>query len=647
MGKNLVEKIIGAHLLGGHMAVGEEVSIGVDCVLTQDSAGTMAYLQFEAIGVPKIQNKLAVTYIDHQTLQEGFENADDHCYLQSAAGKFGARFSKAGNGICHQVHLERFSRPGWTMVGTDSHTPTCGAVGMLSIGVGGLDAAVAMGGGPFYLTYPKVIRINLNGRLNPWCTAKDIVLDVLRILGVKGNVGSVIEYGGEGVKTLTVPERATIANMGTETGVTTSLFPSDEMTRAFFIAQQREDQWQPLLPDDDAVYDRTIDIDLGTIEPNVAMPHSPGHVCKLRDTAGLKVDQVLIGSCTNSSYRDLMMAAEMLKGRRVHKNISFGIAPGTRQVYQMIAANGALNTFLAAGARILEPACGFCAGCGQSPKSGAVSVRTSNRNFKGRSGTADASIYLVSPESAVAAALTGQLTDPRDLEMECPAIVLPTAYLIDDSMIIEPPGTGDIVRGPNIGAPPHKASLPERLDGTIVLKVGDNITTDHILPAGALLKYRSNIAKYSEYVFRDMDPQFPRRCKANQERSKASVIVAGLSYGQGSSREHAAICPMLLGVEAVIAKSIERIHWANLINFGIVPLFFNDDKDYEKLNQGDELIIERLHQAVAGKDLTVKNVTRKYEFAVHSPLSSRQKDILLAGGLLNYTKKINGLNQMS
>jgi len=638
MGQNLVEKILNAHLISGTMQAGEEIGIEVDCVLTQDTAGTMAYLQFEAIGVPRIKSKLAVTYIDHQTLQEGFENADDHCYLQSAAGKFGAKFSKAGNGICHQVHLERFSRPMWTMLGTDSHTPTCGAVGMLSIGVGGLDAAVAMGGGLFYLTVPKVIRVNLNGRLNPWCTAKDIALEVLHILGVHGNVGCAIEFGGDGVKTLTVPERGTMTNMCTETGVTTSLFPSDEPTRQFFIAQQREEQWQNLSPDSDAQYDRIIDIDLGEIEPNVAMPHSPGNVKKIKEVVVPKVDQVLIGSCTNSSYRDLMIVAKILEGRRVNPTVSFGVVPGTRQVLQMITANGALSTLIAAGARILEPACGFCVGLGQSPKSEAVSVRTNNRNFKGRSGTEDAKIYLVSPESATAAALTGRLIDPRDLGISYPEITLPKVYHIDDSMILEPTGTGEIVRGPNIGMPPSNTTLPDRLDGSVVIKVGDNITTDHILPAGSLMKYRSNVAKYSEYVFRDVDPEFSARCRENQQQNKASIIVAGVSYGQGSSREHAAICPMFLGVKAVIAKGIERIHWSNLINFGILPLFFMNPTDYERLQPGDELTIDNLPDAINCEAITVINTTRRYEFSVSCPLSSRQRKIILQGGLLNFTR---------
>lgn len=638
MGKNIVEKIILAHLRSGQMTAGEEAGIEVDCVLTQDSAGTMAYLQFEAIGVPKIKSKLAVTYIDHQTLQDGFENADDHTYLQSAANKFGAKFSRAGNGICHQVHLERFCRPGWTMVGTDSHTPTCGAVGMLSIGVGGLDAAVAMGGGPFYLTYPRVIRINLNGSLQPWCTAKDIVLEVLRLLSVKGNVGCVIEYGGSGLASLTVPERATITNMGTETGVTTSVFPSDRMTRKFFAAQQREDEWSELTADEDAVYERVIDINLGEIEPNVALPHSPDNVKCVKEAAGLKVDQVMIGSCTNSSYRDLMIVAKMLEGRRISDHVSLGIVPGSRQVYQMIAANGALNILLSAGARILESACGFCCGCGQSPKSGAVSVRTNNRNFKGRSGTADAGIYLVSPETAAAAAITGVLTDPRELGMAYPEIILPEKFPVDDGMLIVPSGEGEIVRGPNIGAPPSRPALPEDLAGKVALKVGDNITTDHILPAGALLKYRSNVAKYSEFVFRDVDGEFPGRCRENLQNGQASIIIGGASYGQGSSREHAAICPMFLGVQAVIAKSIERIHWSNLVNFGILPLFFIDDADYDRIGLEDELAIDDLRQAIQAETVIVRNISRKYNFTVRCSLSERQRKILLQGGLLNYTK---------
>lgn len=638
MGQSITEKIIRAHLKSGELIVGEELGIDIDCVLTQDSAGTMAYLQFEAINVPRIKSKLAVTYIDHQTLQDGFENADDHCYLQSAARRFGGYFSRAGNGICHQTHLERFSRPGWTMLGTDSHTPTCGAVGMMSIGVGGLDAAVAMGGGAFYLPFPRLICINLVGRLRPWCAAKDVALEVLRLLGVKGNVGAVIEYRGEGVRTLTVPERATITNMGTETGVTTSLFPSDEITRRFFVAQQREADWVALAADDDAVYDHILTIDLGKIEPAVAAPHSPGNVHPVREYSGLKVNQVLIGSCTNSSYRDLMLAASILEGRHVHPEVSLGIVPGTRQVYQMITANGALSTLIAAGARIFEPTCGFCCGCGQAPKSGAVSLRTNNRNFRGRSGTADAEVYLVSPETAAVAAITGRVTDPREMQWDYPAIELPEYYHTDDSMILKSDFQGEIVRGPNIGAPPTKEGLPDTLCGAVALKVGDNITTDHILPAGSLLKYRSNIEKYSEYVFRDVDGAFPKRCKEYRAQNKASIIIAGLSYGQGSSREHAAICPMSMGVQAVIAKGIERIHWSNLINFGILPLFFTADADYEQLKPGDELTIEKLPEVIYCDTITVKNVTQKTTFLVSCPLSERQRHILLAGGLLNYTK---------
>jgi len=637
LARNLVEKIIAQHLAAGEMLAGREVGINIDQTLLNDTQGTMAFLQFEAIGMSAVQTKLTVVYIDHQTLQDGFENADDHCYLQTAASKFGAKYSKAGNGICHQVHLERFSRPGWTLLGTDSHTPTCGAAGMLAIGAGALDGAVATGGGPFYLTSPKVIRINLTGRLQPWCTAKDISLEVLKLLGTTGNAGTIIEYGGPALAALTVPERATVTNMGAELGVTTSLFPSDEMTRRFFVAQQREAQWAEFLPDENAAYDRVIEIDLGHIEPNVAAPHSPGNVHKLRELAGMKVDQVLIGSCTNSSYRDLMMVAAMLQGRRVNQEVSFGVAPGSRQVLQMIARNGALNNLIDAGARILETTCGFCFGSGQAPKSGAVSVRTNNRNFEGRSGTKDAQIYLVSPEAAVAAALTGKLTDPRDLGMAYPEIQTP-AFHIDDSMIVEPVGARQIVRGPNIGPPPFNDPLPPTLTGCVVLKAGDAITTDHILPGGSLMKYRSNIAKYSEFVFRDVDPDFPRNCQANRERRLASIIVAGRSYGQGSSREHAASCPMFLGVRAVIAKNIERIHLANLINFGIVPLMFTADLDYDRINSDDELVIEDVRQALSGNLVAIRNITQRYDFTTKCGLTSRQQAIVLSGGLLNHTK---------
>ena len=637
MAKNLVEKIIGAHLVVGEMNPGQEVGIAVDQTLLNDTQGTMAFLQFEAVGMNAIQNRLTVVYIDHQTLQDGFENADDHCYLQSAASKFGAKYSKAGNGICHQVHLERFTRPGWTLLGTDSHTPTAGAVGMFAFGAGALDAAVAMGGGPFYLAYPKVIRVNLHGRLRPWCTAKDIILEILKVLTTKGNTGTVIEYGGDGIAGLNVPERATITNMGAELGVTTSLFPSDEVTRKFLAAQQREKQWTELLPDNGAAYDRTIDIDLAQVEPNVAIPHSPGNVRKLKELAGLKIDQALVGSCTNSSYRDLMVVAAMLNGRKVSQDVSFGVAPGSRQVLQMIARNGALSTLIDAGARVLESTCGFCIGSGQAPKSNGVSVRTNNRNFEGRSGTKDAQVYLVSPESAAAAALTGKLIDPRDLKMEYPEFQVP-AFYVDDSMIVLPAGGQLLVKGPNIGPPPYNDPLPQTLTGKVVLKVGDAVTTDHILPGGSLMKYRSNLAKYSDFVFRDLDPDFPRKCKANREQKLASVIVGGLSYGQGSSREHAASCPMFLGVRVVIAKTIERIHLANLINFGIVPLLFSNDADYDRISADDSLAIENIGVALKNSLITVKNVTRQYEFTVKCLLTPRQQAIVLSGGLLNYTR---------
>ena len=645
MGHTLCEKIINAHRIEGALEPGGEVAVSVDSILMPDSSGTMACLQFEVLDIPKVKTRRTVIYSDHQTMQDGFENADDHAYLQSFADKYGVVFSKAGNGICHQVQLERFSRPGWIQLGADSHSPTCGAVGMFSVGVGGLDLAVAMGGGGFNFTYPSTIRINLNGRLRPWCSAKDVVLEVLRILGVKGNVGKVIEYGGTGLEFLTVPERGTIANMGTETGVTTSIFPSDEQTRVFLTLQGREDDWEPLAPDADARYERVIDIDLAAIEPAAAMPHSPGNVGKIRDLVNVPVQQVLIGSCTNSSYRDLMTAAAILQGRKVHPNVSLGIVPGSRQVYQMIVANGAMGVFLAAGARMMESACGFCLGLGQSPRSGAVSLRTSNRNFKGRSGTQDAQVYLVSPETAAIAAITGVISDPRDMEtlfsMDYPAFGLPEEYLIDDSMLLSPTGAASIIRGPNIGKPPRRGSLPDVLRGSVALKLGDNVTTDHILPGGGLLKYRSNVAKYSDFVFRDVDGDFPARCRDNQEKGLGTVIVGGLSYGQGSSREHAAICPMYLGVEVVIAKSMERIHSTNLVNFGIVPLLFTSDADYDAIEPGATLFVENLPKAIMQPEVTVRNQTTGATFTVRCDLSDRQRDILRCGGLLNYIKEKN------
>ena len=640
MGFNLIEKLIKTHLVSGEMHIGSEISIAIDQTLTEDPLGTIAYLQFEAMGIPKVRTRLSVSYVDHCMLQEGFEHSDDHRYLQTTAEKYGILFSKPGNGICHQVHLERFSRPGETLIGADSHTPTCGAVGMLAIGAGGLDVAVAMAGGEFYLTYPKVVRINLQGRLRPWSTAKDIILTILKKMTTKGNVGKAIEYGGTGMNTLTVPERSTITNMGAELGITTSVFPSDEVARQFFAAQGREAQWREFLPDPDAGYDEVIDIDLDVIEPNVALPHSPDNVCTVREAGPIEVHQVMIGSCTNSSYRDLMVVSGMLKGKQVHPDVSFGVAAGSRQVLRMIAENGALNDIIDSGARILESSCGFCAGYGQSPQSGGISVRTNNRNFEGRCGTKDAKVYLVSPEVAVATALTGKLTDPRDLHMAYPDIPLPAKFHIDDSMVIRP-GRRDVevFRGPNIGQPPHLTPLPKDVLAGVAIKVGDKVTTDHIIPTGPVSRYRSNIPKSSDFIFVNVDPLFVQRCKDNKKKEMGSVIVAGLSYGQGSSREHAALCPAYLGVRAVIAKSIERIHMANLVNFGILPLTLNDQQDYEKIQVGDELFIADTEKALNQSAVIVKNITQNGEFEVSFRLTPRQIAIIRAGGLLNYVGK--------
>jgi len=641
LGENLWEKLVRTHLVSGEMAVGAEISIAIDQTLTQDSLGTMAYLQFEAMGISRVKTKLSISYVDHLTLQEGFENSDDHRYLQTVAAKHGIVFSKPGNGICHQLHLERFSRPGLTLIGADSHTPTAGAVGMLAMGAGGLDVAVAMGGGAFFLTYPRVVRINLTGELKSWSTAKDVILEILKILSTKGNVGTVIEYGGDGIQKLTVPERATITNMGAELGVTTSIFPSDEVTRAFFKAQQREGDWTEVKPDHDARYDRVIDIDLGSIEPNAAMPHSPDNVCKIREIAGLTVNQVLIGSCTNSSYRDLMIVAGLLKGKKAHPDVNFGVVAGTRQVLRMIAENGALNDIIDSGARILESTCGFCVGYGQSPESGAVSVRTNNRNFEGRSGTKDAKVYLVSPQAAVAAALTGKLTDPRDLGCEHPGVEQPKTFYVDDGLIIQPNnGEIEVFRGPNIGAPPNNTEMPPTLRAGVTIKLGDKITTDHIIPAGSVSRYRSNIPRSSEFTFRDVDPLFVAKCKENQAAGRASVIVARASYGQGSSREHAALCPMYLGVRAVLAQSIERIHAANLINFGIMPLLFNQAEDYDQIMDGDVLEITDTAAALQQRFFTVHNSTRDQRFLVTHSLTPRQAQIILCGGLLNFTTRL-------
>ncbi len=640
MGKNLVQKILDAHLVEGEPIPGKEVAIRIDQTLTQDATGTMAYLQFEALGLDAVRTELSVSYVDHNTVQVGFENADDHRYLQSVAARYGIIYSRAGNGICHQVHLERFGRPGKTLLGSDSHTPTAGGIGMLAMGAGGLDVAVAMGGGPFHLTYPKVCLIYLTGKLQPWVSAKDVILKMLEIFTTKGNVGWVMEYGGPGVATLTVPERATITNMGAEMGVTTSIFPSDEETRRFMRAQGREDQWIELGPDPDATYDKVVELDLSSIEPLTAAPHSPGNVIPVRQVAGMKVDQVAIGSCTNSSYKDMVTVARILKGHHVHPNVSFGVAPGSRQVVQMLAREGALADLIDAGARIMESACGFCIGNSFSPKSNAVSLRTSNRNFEGRSGTRSARVYLVSPETAAAAVITGEFTDPRDLGIPYPDVKMPDRFFIDDSMFIIPDGPDpsvEIYRGPNIGDPPHNDPMPEAIKGEVTIKVGDKITTDHIMPAGRLLKYRSNVPKYAQYVFEGVDPTFAERAAANRDRGIHNIIVGGLSYGQGSSREHAALCPMYLGVKAVIARSFERIHVANLINFGILPLIFANEAAYEQVEQGDRLVIPDVRERLAkAEPITVINETKGVEIPVTYDLSERQRNILLAGGLLNY-----------
>lgn len=638
MGDNLVRKILRNHLVAGDLIPGQEIAIKIDQTLTQDATGTMAYLQFEAMGVPRVKTKLSVSYVDHNTLQTGFENADDHCFLQSIAAKYGIYFSRPGNGICHQVHLERFGVPGETLLGSDSHTPTAGGLGMLAIGAGGLDVAVAMAGGPFYLTMPKVVKIHLTGQLQPWVSAKDVILEVLRRLSVKGGVGKILEYGGPGVATLSVPERATITNMGAELGATTSIFPSDEVTRAFLRAQGREKDWVELLPDADAEYDEVIELNLSELEPLVAQPHSPDAVAKVREVGPIKVDQVIIGSCTNSSYADLMRVAGILKGKIVHPNVSLAIAPGSRQVFQMLAENGALADLIAAGARILESACGPCIGMGQAPGSGAVSVRTFNRNFKGRSGTADAKVYLASPEVAAATALTGVLTDPRTLG-EPIQVTMPEKFIIDDRMILPPseePEKVEIVRGPNIKPLPINKPLPEELTGEILIKVGDNITTDHIMPAGAkVLPLRSNIPALAQHVFAPVDDQFASRAQAKG----GGFILGGHNYGQGSSREHAALAPMYLGVKAVLAKSFARIHRANLINFGILPLTFVNEADYETIEQGDVLKIPHIRQQLtSGNVITVLNETKGTTFKMEHNLSERFIKIILAGGLLNYTK---------
>ncbi len=640
---NIVEKILSEHLVEGEMKVGKEIGIKIDQVLTQDATGTMAYLQFEAMKVKKIKAELAVSYIDHNTIQVGPENADDHAYLKSMAAKYGAVFSRPGNGICHQLHLERFGAPGKTLLGSDSHTPTGGGLGMIAIGAGGIDVAVALGGGPFFLAVPKVIKIELKGKLKQWVTAKDVILAVLEKLSTKGNVGCVLEYGGSGVQSLEVPERATITNMGAECGVTTSVFPSDEVTKTFLEAQDRGDVWTEVKADEDAEYEKIIEINLADLNPLAATPHSPGNISSVASLAGKKIDQVIIGSCTNSSYRDLKTVAKILADTKVNSEVDFGIAPGSRQVMAMLAKEGLLTNLINAGARIYESACGFCIGNHASPKSDGISLRTSNRNFEGRSGTGSAQIYLVSPEIAVLAAINGRIVDPTLMdELKYPKVNQPKAFDIDDSMFIFPPKSGsdvDIVRGPNIGEVPVNEGLPEKFDGEAVIKVGDQITTDHIMPAGQRLKYRSNVAKYSEFVFENTDPEFAKRAAANRDKGVHNIIVAGDSYGQGSSREHAALCPMYLGVKAVIAKSIERIHCANLINFGIIPFVFVKGADSEKINAGDKLVIEGLRDAISGNGkVVVKCGESGQELALKVVVTERQKDILLKGGLLNTIK---------
>jgi aconitate hydratase len=640
MGKNIFQKIISEHITKGEMLPGQEIAIRIDQTLTQDSLGAIAYLQFEALKVPRVKTGLSVSYVDHLMFQQGPANADVHNYLRTVADKYGIYFSKPGNGICHQVHLERFSKPGCTLIGGDSHTVTCGAAGMVAMGAGGLDVAVAMGGDEFYLKYPKVIKVNLTGRLRDWAAAKDIVLEVLRRLTTKGNVGTVLEYSGSALECLTVPERGTIANMGAEIGVTTSIFPSDEMTRRFFKQQRREQDWIPIYADKDAVYDGEIEINLSELEPLVALPHSPDRVKKVSEIENLEVSQVLIGSCTNSSFKDLMMVAKILRGRKVSSKVSLGVAPGSRQVFTMLAENGALTDIVSAGARILESGCGFCVGHGQSPHNNGISVRTNNRNYKGRCGTQNSSVFLVSPETAAATAIAGKLTYGAELGIEYPRIELPELFAIDDSMIIPPKGDGEIFRSPVIGNPPFNTGMPDKLKAKVAIVVKDRINTDDIIPAGPAMEFRANIEKSCEFVFRFIDKEFAGYCKEIGNEGYASIIIAGESYGQGSSREHAAMCPMVMGVRAVIAKGIERIHQANLINFGIMPLIFDDENDYEQICKGDILSIDNVSKAIFYERIMVKNLTNNKTFVVKNNLTKRQSEIILKGGLLNYVTGI-------
>ena len=641
MGLTLTEKILSAHLVEGEMVKGTEIGIKIDQTLTQDATGTMAYLEFEAMGVPRVKTERSVAYIDHNTLQNGFMNMDDHRFIGSVAKKHGIYFSRPGNGICHQVHLERFGAPGKTLIGSDSHTPTGGGIGMIAIGAGGMDVAVAMGGGTYYITCPKVVKVNLTGKLSPWVAAKDVILEVLRRMTVKGGVGKVIEYCGEGVKTLSVPERATITNMGAELGATTSVFPSDEITLEFLKVQGREDVYIPLSADSDAVYDEEININLSELVPLAACPHMPDNVKSVEEIGAMKIDQVCIGSCTNSSLLDMLKVAYILKDKTVNPNVSLSIAPGSKQVLNMLAENGALAIMINAGARILESACGPCIGMGQSPNSGGISLRTFNRNFEGRSGTKDGQIYLVSPEMAAISAITGVLTDPRTLG-EMPDFKLPEKFTVNDNMIVEPVPESEmdsveILRGPNIKPFPLSEPLAETIDAKVSLKVEDNITTDHIMPAGAkILPLRSNIPEISKYCFAVCDETFHDRALALGK----SIIIGGTNYGQGSSREHAALAPLYLGVKAVITKSFARIHMANLINAGIIPMTFENESDYDRVSQDDELKIENVKSQIeAGNAVKVTNVTKGFDFNVNVNFSQRQKDMIFAGGLLNYTKQ--------
>ncbi|MBR2413171.1 MAG: aconitate hydratase [Clostridia bacterium] len=642
MGLTLAQKIISSHLVCGEMIPGSEIGLRIDQTLTQDATGTMAYLQFEAMGIERVKTELSVAYIDHNTLQNGFENADDHRFIQTVAYKRGIRFSRPGNGICHQVHLERFGIPGKTLLGSDSHTPTGGGIGMLAMGAGGLDVAVAMGGGTYYIPMPKIVKVNLTGKLSPWVAAKDVILEVLRIMSVKGGVGKIIEYTGEGVKSLSVPERATITNMGAELGAITSVFPSDEITKAFLRAQRREEVYVPLSADDDAVYDEEINIDLSALRPMAAMPHMPDNVKTVEEIGQLKIDQVCIGSCTNSSLFDMLKVAAILKGKTVHPSVSLSIAPGSKQVLNMLAANGALADMIDAGARILESACGPCIGMGQSPNSAGISLRTFNRNFLGRSGTADAGVYLVSPEVAALSAINGYLSDPTTLG-DMPEINMPEYFTINDNMVALPSSADtykdcEVIYGPNIKEVPTGKALEESIESKVLLKVGDNITTDHIMPAGAkILPYRSNVPHLSQFCFAVCDESFAARCK----EEKSGIIIGGANYGQGSSREHAALVPLYLGIRAVVAVSFARMHKANLINSGILPLTFVNAEDYDRIAQGDEIILQNIRTSVAeNTNAILINKTKNEQYELTTDFSERQKDIFAAGGLLNYTANL-------